>query len=118
MIYIRRADDIFTRMVNHNTSSRMKPMKRLSKQSFKGDDRDEKDQEYLDKRAKNNAAVKRAREKSKQKQQQTNNRIQSIRRENDQLEERIKLLSAELQTMKDAYCKYTGKSIPNQDGHI
>merc|ERR1712244_161457 len=98
-------------MVNHNTSSRMKPIKR-----FKDDDRSEKDQEYLEKRAKNNAAVKRAREKSKQKQQQTNNRIQIIRRENDQLEERIKLLSAELQTMKDAHCKYTGKSICNQCG--
>ena len=38
----------------------------------------------------------------------TNQRIQSIKIENKELEERIKLLSAELKTMKDVYAKYTG----------
>ena len=63
------------------------------------------------KREKNNAAVKRARQKAKEKSQQTFQRIQSIKNENKELEERIKALSKELSTMKNIYEKYTGKYI-------
>jgi len=74
----------------------------------------EVDEEYMHKREKNNAAVRRARQKAKDKVQQTNNRIKSLRTENEELEERIKVLSAELAVMKDIYNTYTGGD--NQEG--
>ena len=87
----------------------MKPSKRFNKKSLKSNGGGELDEEYLKKREKNNAAVKRARQKAKEKTKKTNQRIESIRSENKELEERIKALSAELTTMKDVYAKYTGK---------
>merc|ERR1711944_328759 len=87
----------------------MKTSKRFNKHTLKGNGKDELSEEYLAKRAKNNAAVKRARQKAKEKSNKTNQRIQSIKIENKELEERIKLLSAELKTMKDVYTKYTGE---------
>ena len=80
---------------------------RMSDQRRKG--RVEVDEEYVHKREKNNAAVRRARQKAKDKVQQTNNRIKSLRTENEELEERIKVLSAELAVMKDIYNTYTGR---------
>lgn len=71
----------------------------------------EMDEDYIKKREKNNAAVKRARQKAKEKSQQTFQRIQNIKNENKELEDRIKALSKELSTMKNIYEKYTGKYI-------
>ena len=87
----------------------MKASKRYNKNSLKANGGGEVDDEYLRKREKNNAAVKRARQKAKEKAKKTNQRIQSIRSENKELEERIKALSAELTAMKDVYAKYTGR---------
>jgi len=87
----------------------MKASKRYKKNSLKTNGGGELDDEYLRKREKNNAAVKRARQKAKEKAKKTNQRIQSIRSENKELEERIKALSAELTAMKDVYAKYTGE---------
>jgi CCAAT/enhancer binding protein (C/EBP) gamma len=70
----------------------------------------EEDEEYLHKREKNNAAVKRARQKAKERVQQTHNRIQNIKTENEELEEKIRVLSAELAVMKNIYSTYTDAS--------
>jgi len=88
----------------------MSPMKRLSKSRPKSKQESEMDEEYIKKREKNNAAVKRARQKAKEKSQQTFRRIQIIKNENKELEERIKAVSKELSTMKDLYAKYTGET--------
>ena len=85
--------------------------KRFNKSSGRNRKDSEMDEEYVKKREKNNAAVKRARQKAKEKSQQTFQRIQSIKNENKELEERIKALSKELSTMKNIYEKYTGKYI-------
>jgi len=88
----------------------MKLSKRSNKNSLKANGGGELSEEYLKKREKNNAAVKRARQKAKERANKTNQRIQSIRTENKELEERIKALSAELTAIKDVYAKYTGRS--------
>jgi len=88
---------------------KMPQIKRFNKSSSRKDS--EMDEDYVKKREKNNAAVKRARQKAKEKSQQTFKRIQNIKNENKELEERIKALSKELSTMKNIYEKYTGKYI-------
>jgi len=87
----------------------MKISKRSNKHSLKANEGGELSEEYLKKREKNNAAVKRARQKAKERATKTNQRIQSIRTENKELEERIKVLSAELTAIKDVYARYTGE---------
>ena len=92
----------------------MSPIKRFSKSRPKNKQESDMDEEYVKKREKNNAAVKRARQKAKEKSQQTFQRIQIIKNENKELEERIKAMSKELSTMKDLYAKYTGKNIQHK----
>ena len=99
------------RSLPHNMGNMKKSPKRLTKSGFGDKERDVANKEYLDKRAKNNAAVKRARQKAKERTEQTNTRIQRIKRENQELEARIKKLSDELNEMKDAYSKYTGRLL-------
>merc|ERR1712186_47984 len=91
---------------------KMSPIKRFSKSRPKSKHESEMDEEYVKKGEKNNAAVKRARQKAKEKSQQTFQRIQNIKNENKELEERIKALSKELSTMKNIYEKYTGEIYP------
>merc|ERR1712198_87499 len=92
--------------------STMPSNKRFNKSGGRSREDSEMDEEYVKKREKNNAAVKRARQKAKEKSQQTFQRIQSIKNENKELEERIKALSKELSTMKNIYEKYTGEIYP------
>merc|ERR1712061_551051 len=93
---------------------KMSPIKRFSKSRPKSKQESDMDEEYVKKREKNNAAVKRARQKAKEKSQQTFQRIQIIKNENKELEERIKAMSKELSTMKDLYAQYTGKNIQHK----
>jgi len=90
---------------------KMPQIKRFNKSGSRSRKDSEMDEDYVKKREKNNAAVKRARQKAKEKSQQTFKRIQNIKNENKELEERIKALSKELSTMKNIYEKYTGKYI-------
>ena len=90
---------------------KMPQIKRFNKSGSRSRKDSEMDEDYVKKREKNNAAVKRARQKAKEKSQQTFKRIQKIKNENKELEERIKALSKELSTMKNIYEKYTGKYI-------
>jgi len=91
---------------------KMPQIKRFNKSSSRSRKDSEMDEDYVKKREKNNAAVKRARQKAKEKSQQTFKRIQNIKNENKELEERIKALSKELSTMKNIYEKYTGEIYP------
>ena len=65
--------------------------------------------DYLSKRARNNEAVKRSREKARQKAKETHDRVTKLKNENEMLEERIKLLSKELTFLKDIFLAHAGK---------
>ncbi|KAL1115482.1 hypothetical protein AAG570_007512 [Ranatra chinensis] len=54
-------------------------------------------------------AVKKSRVKSRQKTQETLHRVQQLKTENDQLEEKIKLLSKELSFLKDLFLAHAGE---------
>eukprot|EP00094_Tigriopus_californicus_P001489 TCALIF_01444-PA protein Name:"Similar to CEBPG CCAAT/enhancer-binding protein gamma (Homo sapiens)" AED:0.11 eAED:0.11 QI:0/0/0.5/0.5/0/0.5/2/1197/117 len=66
------------------------------------------DNEYLSRRARNNEAVKRSREKARQRAQETHTRVTKLKTENEMLEERIKLLSKELTFLKDIFMAHAG----------
>ena len=66
-------------------------------------------EDYLSKRARNNEAVKRSREKARQKAKETHDRVTKLKNENEMLEERIKLLSKELTFLKDIFLAHAGK---------
>lgn len=59
------------------------------------------DDEYRHKRDRNNIAVKKSREKSRQRARETAEKMERLRQENEQLEQRTVELSAELRTLKD-----------------
>lgn len=64
--------------------------------------------DYQTKRARNNEAVKRSREKSRQKASATTDRVTELKKENEALEEKIKLLSKELSFLKDIFMAHAG----------
>jgi CCAAT/enhancer binding protein (C/EBP) gamma len=66
------------------------------------------DSEYVSKRARNNEAVKRSREKARHKAKDTSERVNKLKSENEMLEERIKLLSKELTFLKDIFLAHAG----------
>ena len=70
---------------------------------------EEGDEEYLNKRARNNDAVKRSRQKAREKANETNGRVQKLKNENEKLEEKIKLLSKELTFLKDIFLAHAGE---------
>lgn len=66
------------------------------------------DKEYEAKRAKNNEAVKKCREKAKEKAKQTSEKVTNLCQENEKLEEKLKLLSKELDFLKNVFLKHAG----------
>ncbi len=76
------------------------------------------DLEYISKRARNNEAVKRSREKARQKAKETHDRVAKLKQENERLEERIKLLSKELTFLKDIFLAHAGKLIQSLCFHF
>eukprot|EP00095_Tigriopus_kingsejongensis_P001764 maker-scaffold183_size276960-snap-gene-1.29 protein:Tk01764 transcript:maker-scaffold183_size276960-snap-gene-1.29-mRNA-1 annotation:"ccaat enhancer-binding protein gamma" len=68
------------------------------------------DTEYQSRRARNNEAVKRSREKARQRAKETHERVSKLKTENEMLEERIKLLSKELTFLKDIFMAHAGSS--------
>ncbi len=69
-----------------------------------------RDADYVSKRARNNEAVKRSREKARQRARETHDRVSKLKQENERLEERIKLLSKELTFLKDIFLAHAGTS--------
>jgi CCAAT/enhancer binding protein (C/EBP) gamma len=68
------------------------------------------DADYLSKRARNNEAVKRSREKARLRSKETSDRVGKLKAENEMLEERIKLLSKELTFLKDIFLAHAGSA--------
>ncbi len=68
----------------------------------------EGDSDYLAKRSRNNAAVRRSREKARMKAKETHERVSQLKQENEMLEERIKLLTKELTFLKDVFLAHAG----------
>ena len=62
---------------------------------------DKSDPKYEERRRKNNEAIRKTRAKAKAKQEQTQQRLTSLKKENDDLEARIRDLAAQLQLMKN-----------------
>jgi len=74
-------------------------------------------QEYEEKRARNNEAVKRSREKAKERSQEIQSNISRLRSENDSLEEKKKLLAHELKFLKELFiANSSGEFITGQVG--
>jgi len=86
----------------------MAPTKRSNKRGQVLKNVREVDEEYLDKRARNNLAVKVSRQRAKERVQEANNKIAFLKVENKDLEEKIKLRSAELAAMQELYAQYYG----------
>lgn len=59
--------------------------------------------EYKEKRQRNNIAVKKSREKSRAKARETQERVTRLKKENEDLEMKVQLLSKELSVLKDLF---------------
>merc|ERR1711951_222419 len=88
----------------------MAPIKRPANLENGSQNEGEPDEDYLNKRARNNDAVKRSRQKAREKANETNSRVQKLKNENEKLEEKIKLLSKELTFLKDIFLAHAGTS--------
>ena len=64
--------------------------------------------DYLAKRARNNEAVKRSREKAREKAKETTDKVTKLKTENERLEEKVKLLSKELDFLKNIFMAHAG----------
>ena len=82
-------------------------MPRVSKQINKDDP------EYLEKRAKNNEAIKRTRDKAKVKAKETETKLENLKTDNKRMENQISVLDREMQFLKDVYHTHTQGTIEN-----
>lgn len=74
-------------------------------------DEKEGDEAYRIKRDRNNLAVKKSREKSRQKARETGEKITQLRQENEDLEHQVKNLTNELAVLKNTLLRQVGGSI-------
>ncbi|XP_063796419.1 CCAAT/enhancer-binding protein gamma isoform X2 [Pseudophryne corroboree] len=77
-----------------------------SKNGKKSQRMDRGSEEYRLRRERNNMAVKKSRLKSKQKAQDTLQRVNQLKEENERLEAKIKLLTKELSVLKDLFLEH------------
>ncbi|KAE8611200.1 hypothetical protein XENTR_v10012366 [Xenopus tropicalis] len=84
-----------------------------SKNSKKGQRLDRGSEEYRLRRERNNMAVKKSRLKSKQKAQDTLQRVNQLKEENERLEAKIKLLTKELSVLKDLFLEHAHNLADN-----
>ncbi|XP_055061949.1 CCAAT/enhancer-binding protein gamma [Misgurnus anguillicaudatus] len=82
-----------------------------SKMKKTGMDKDS--DEYRQRRERNNLAVKKSRMRSKQKAQDTQQRVNELKEENERLEAKIKLLSKELSVLKDLFLEHAHNLADN-----
>ncbi|XP_011500018.1 PREDICTED: CCAAT/enhancer-binding protein gamma [Ceratosolen solmsi marchali] len=68
------------------------------------------DEDYRKRRDRNNQAVKKSRVKSKMRTQQTLERVNQLKMENELLEEKIKMLNKELGFLKDLFLAHAGSN--------
>ncbi|XP_068096311.1 CCAAT/enhancer-binding protein gamma isoform X2 [Hyperolius riggenbachi] len=81
--------------------------------SKKGQRMDRSSDEYRLRRERNNMAVKKSRLKSKQKAQDTLQRVNQLKEENERLEAKIKLLTKELSVLKDLFLEHAHSLADN-----
>ncbi|KAK7170351.1 hypothetical protein R3I94_000543 [Phoxinus phoxinus] len=74
---------------------------------------DKDSDEYRQRRERNNLAVKKSRMRSKQKAQDTQQRVNELKEENERLEAKIKLLSKELSVLKDLFLEHAHNLADN-----
>ncbi|XP_046906883.1 CCAAT/enhancer-binding protein gamma [Hypomesus transpacificus] len=74
---------------------------------------DKDSDEYRQRRERNNLAVKKSRMRSKQKAQDTQQRVNELKDENERLEAKIKLLSKELSVLKDLFLEHAHNLADN-----
>ncbi|CAI9542925.1 unnamed protein product [Staurois parvus] len=79
----------------------------------KGQRSDRGSEEYRLRRERNNMAVKKSRLKSKQKAQDTLQRVNQLKEENERLEAKIKLLTKELSVLKDLFLEHAHSLAEN-----
>ncbi|KAM8930238.1 CCAAT/enhancer-binding protein gamma [Pelodytes ibericus] len=84
-----------------------------NKNSKKGQRMDRSSEEYRQRRERNNMAVKKSRLKSKQKAQDTLQRVNQLKEENERLEAKIKLLTKELSVLKDLFLEHAHNLADN-----
>lgn len=84
-----------------------------SKQSRKSVTMDHHSDECSERRERNNMAVKKSRLKSKQKAQDTLQRVNQLKEENERLEAKIKLLTKELSVLKDLFLEHAHNLADN-----
>ena len=95
----------------HNSSeSESDSGSRSSRQ--RGCDRNSED--YRLKRDRNNIAVRKSREKSRQKARETMEKVSRLKKENEDLEMKVKLLSKELNLLKDLFLTHAGRGSLTQ----
>lgn len=75
---------------------------------------DKNSEEYRKRRERNNMAVKKSRNKSKVRTEQTLKRVAELKAENERLETKVKILSKELSFLKDLFLAHAGSSHTNQ----
>ncbi|XP_077982774.1 uncharacterized protein LOC144437655 [Glandiceps talaboti] len=64
---------------------------------------DKESEEYRQRRQRNNVAVRKSREKSKQKQSETQRKVSDLQEENDRLQKKVELLTKELTVLKTLF---------------
>ncbi|KAL3860404.1 hypothetical protein ACJMK2_010529 [Sinanodonta woodiana] len=65
-------------------------------------------EDYKKRRERNNLAVKKSREKSRQKARETVEQVHRLRAENEMLEQKVQILSKELSVLKDLFLAHAG----------
>lgn len=76
---------------------------------------DKNSSEYKERRDRNNVAVKKSREKSREKARSTKDRVSNLRQENEELEKKVQILSKELSVLKDLFLAHASSVSPNGD---
>ncbi|XP_074512962.1 CCAAT/enhancer-binding protein gamma [Sebastes fasciatus] len=87
--------------------------KALSPSEMKKPHAEKDSDEYRQRRERNNLAVKKSRMRSKQKAQDTQQRVNELKEENERLEAKIKLLSKELSVLKDLFLEHAHNLADN-----
>ena len=64
---------------------------------------DKNDPEYLEKRKRNNEAIRKSREKAKAKASETGEKVDFYKKDNKRLEDKISVLGQEMQFLKDIF---------------
>jgi len=73
---------------------------------------DKEDPEYLEKRAKNNEAIKKSREKARAKAKDTQTKVDHLKKDNKRLEDKITVLGQEMQFLKEVFLAHAGAQNP------